>query len=218
MEMAADHRLRSTVLAGAAVAALVVGGWWWRAEAPVSTRPPTAEPSVGPPVSTELERAMARSLAEASPDARVTVRMDAGTGEITEVQGSPGVSIDPATGMLTSVDGAPGELFFEPDPTGGLPVFNQTVWRERARLTPTHGVTRQAAANGSRYLLQYRCTRPGAMFVDVIGAEFAGPTRIRCDGTIAAAEVRTVGPPVVVTLSTGDTETIDAEAQLVALP
>ncbi|SCE89509.1 hypothetical protein GA0070607_2927 [Micromonospora coriariae] len=218
MDAAADDRLRSAALVGVALAALAVGGWWWRAAAPVSTAgsagPSAATPTVGPTVSTALERAMVA----APPDARVTVRLDSETGEVIERQSSSGVSIDPATGMVGTVDGVPGELFSQPDPSGGLPLFKETIWREERELTPGQGVTRQSTDDGSRYLLQYRCTRPGTMVVTSTGAAIAGRPRIDCDGTMASAEVLTGGGRFRVSLSAVGDGPIDVQVQLVALP
>lgn len=205
----ADGRLRSAVLVGVALAALTVGGWWWRAAAPApmagSAGPPTAAPSV----STELERV----IASARPDERVTVRVDSETGDVVDFERRPSL-IDPATGALTGVDGDEGVL----SPGSDLPSFRETVWREDRELTPGQGLTRQASDDGTRYLLQYRCTRPGAMAVTGTGAEIVGPPRVDCDGSVASAEVLPGGGPFRVSLSAVGNQPIDVEAQLVALP
>ncbi|MBM0235584.1 hypothetical protein JNW91_29715 [Micromonospora sp. STR1_7] len=211
----ADDRLRSAVLVGVTLAALAVGGWWWRAAAPAPMAGP-ADPSVGTPtagptVSTALERL----LASAAPDTRVTLRME---GERIVGGGPTGVTIDPETGMVTEIDGAAAGTFYQPDPTGGLPRFGQTTWREQRELAPGEGLIRQSGDDGSRYLLQYRCTRPGTLAVTSTGAEIAGPPRIDCDGATASAEVRPGGGPFRVSLSAVGDQRIDVEAQLVALP
>ncbi|MBM0204525.1 hypothetical protein ACIA47_12240 [Micromonospora sp. NPDC051227] len=214
MDATADDRLRSVVLFGAAVAVLVVGGWWWRAAAPASTAgtavpSAAAVPSVGPSVSTPLERL----LAAEQPDERLTVRMDPNTGEVLRVRSGPLAVIDPATGSITDIEGDPGVLFS----AGDLPPFKETIWREQRALAPGQEVTRQASNHGARYLLQYRCTRPGTMVVTSTGAGIVGRPRIDCDGMIANAEVLPGGGPFQVSLSAVD-RPIDIEAQLVALP
>ncbi|MEU8113657.1 hypothetical protein [Micromonospora sp. NPDC048947] len=214
MDATADDRLRSVVLFGAAVAVLVVGGWWWRAAAPASTAGATvpsavAVPSVGPSVSTRMERL----LAAAEPDERVTVRMNPSTGEVVRVESGSRVVIDPATGSISDIEGDPEVLF----PAGDLPPFRETIWREQRGLAPGQALTRQAGNDGGRYLLQYRCTRPGTMAVTSTGAEIVGQSRIDCDGTIANAEVLPDGGPFRVSFSAVD-RPIDIQAQLVALP
>lgn len=212
--MTSDDRLRSVVLFGAAVAVLVVGAWWWRAAAPASTAgtavpSAAAVPSVGPSVSTPLERL----LAAEEPDERVTVRMDPNTGEVLRVRSGPRLVIDPATGSISDIEGDPRALFS----AGDLPVFQETIWREQRDLAPGQEVTRQAGNHGARYLLQYRCTRPGTMAVTSDEAKINGPARIDCDGTIANAEVLPGAGPFLVSLSAAD-RPIDIQAQLVALP
>ncbi|WP_433313898.1 hypothetical protein ACQP0U_30740 [Micromonospora sp. CA-269861] len=215
MDATSDDRLRSVVLFGAAVAVLVVGGWWWHSAAPASTVgsavSPTAVPSVEPSVSTPLERVLVSVPEE--PDRRVTVRMDPNTGEVIRVRSDSRAVIDPATGSITDIEGDPGVLFH----TGDLPAFQETIWRERRELAPGQGLTRQAGNDGARYLLQYRCTRPGTMAVTSTGAELVGQSRIDCDGTIASAEVLPGSGPFRVSLSAVD-RPIDVQAQLVALP
>ncbi|WP_410814616.1 hypothetical protein [Micromonospora sp. 067-2] len=202
----ADDRLRSAVLVGVTLAVVAVGGWWWWAAAPVPTAgsagPPTAEPSV----STETEGALASGV----PDARVMMRLDDVTGDAVRAV------VDPATGAITDIQGDPSMLF----PAGDLPLFHQTIWREQRELTPGQGVTRQStsANDGARYLLQYRCTRPGTLAVTSTGAEITGPPRIDCDGTIASAEVMPGSGPFRVSLSAIGGQPIDVQAQLVALP
>ncbi|MET8120151.1 hypothetical protein [Micromonospora sp. NPDC005189] len=218
MDATADDRLRSAVLFGAAVAVLAVGGWWWHAAAPASTAAsagPSAAPAVGPSVSTPLDRA----LAAATPDERVTFRVDSETGEAVSVQGSPGASIiDPATGLTMDTLAALGASFQQADPSGELSRFRETIWREQATLSPGASVIRQSADDGGRYLLQYRCTRPGEMLVVVTGARITGPSRIDCDGAVATAELSPISGPIRVSLSTLGDRPVDAEAQLVALP
>ncbi|MEU4336398.1 hypothetical protein AB0F59_17500 [Micromonospora lupini] len=204
---AADDRLRSAVLAGVAVTALAVGGWWWRAAAPEtaagSTGLPTVTPSVGPSVSTALERLLASGV----PEDRVTVRMNPETGEVVEFERRS--AVDPQTGETLGSEDAPGDL----------PVFRETIWREQRELTPGEGVTRQATDDGgAHYVLQYRCTRPGMLAVTSTGAEIAGPPRIDCDGTVATAEVRPGSGPFLVSLSAVGDQPIDVEAQLVSTP
>ncbi|MEW2141269.1 hypothetical protein AB0869_00450 [Micromonospora vinacea] len=218
MDATADDRLRSAVLFGAAVAVLVVGGWWWRAAAPASTAgaavPSAAVPSVGPSVSTPLDRLLVQELAQEEPDERVTVRLDPNTGEVLRVRSGSRVVLDPATGSITDIEGDPAVLF----PAGELPSFQETIWREERELAPGQGLTRQAGNDGGgRYLLQYRCTRPGTMAVTSTGAEIVGQPRIDCDGTVANAEVLPGGGPFRVSLSAVD-RPIDIQAQLVALP
>ncbi|MGQ5259283.1 hypothetical protein ACTWLT_00850 [Micromonospora sp. ZYX-F-536] len=210
MDAAADDRLRSAVLAGVTLAALAVGGWWWRTAAPAPVAGPVGPPTAEPSVSTELERVMATAV----PGERVTVRVDPETGEGFRVQSAPRAMIDPTTGMITDIDGDPGLLFSE----GDLPSFRETIWREQRELVPGQGMTRQSTDDGARYLLQYRCTRPGAMAVTSTGAEIAGPPRIDCDGMIASAEVLPGGGPFRVSLSAVGDRPVDVEAQLVALP
>ncbi|MFI6784110.1 hypothetical protein [Micromonospora sp. NPDC050276] len=213
MDATSDDRLRSLVLFGAAVAVLVVGGWWWHSAAPASTvgaaSSRTAMPSAAQSVSTPLERA----LAGAEPDERVTVRMDSNTGEVLRVRSGPRAVIDPATGSITDIKGDPAVLF----PAGDLPPFQQTIWREERALAPGDEVSRRAGDDGARYLLQYRCTRPGTMVVTSAGAGIVGRSRIDCDGMIANAEVLPGGGPFRVSLSAVD-RPIDIQAQLVALP
>ncbi|MCX5068011.1 hypothetical protein OOJ91_19395 [Micromonospora lupini] len=203
---AGDDRLRSAVLAGVAVAALAVGGWWWRAAAPEtaagSAGPSTATPSAGPSVSTALERLLASEV----PEDRVTVRINPESGEVVEFESRS--AVDPQTGKTLGSEDAPGDL----------PVFRETIWREQRELPPGEGVTRQASADGAHYVLQYRCTRPGALAVTGTGAEIAGPPRIDCDGAVATAEVRPGRGPFLVSLSAVGDEPIDVEAQLVAIP
>ncbi|MCG5441097.1 hypothetical protein NIE79_000029 [Micromonospora sp. NIE79] len=214
MDATADDRLRSVVLFGAAVVVLAVGGWWWRAAAPASTAgaavpSAAAVPSVGPSVSTPMERL----LAAEEPDERLTVRMDPNTGEVLRVQSGPRLVIDPETGSISDIEGDPGALFAP----GDLPVFYHTIWREQRDLAPGQEVTRQAGNDGARYLLQYQCTRPGTLALTTDGAKINGPVRIDCDGTIANAEVLPDAGPFRVSLSAVD-RPIDIQAQLVALP
>ncbi|MFE9192158.1 hypothetical protein ACFYL6_21390 [Micromonospora sp. NPDC007208] len=214
MDATSDDRLRSMVLCGAAVAVLVVGAGWWRAAAPASTAgtavpSAAAVPSVGPSVSTPIER----FILPEEPDERVTVRMDPNTGEVLRVRTGSRVVIDPATGSITDIEGDPAVLF----PSGDLPVFKETIWREERELARGQGLTRQAGDDGARYLLQYRCTRPGTMAVTSTGAEIVGQPRIDCDGTVANAEVLPGSGPFRVSLSAVD-RPIDIQAQLVALP
>ncbi|WP_328651886.1 hypothetical protein OG598_28905 [Micromonospora sp. NBC_00330] len=213
MDATSDDRLRSVVLFGAAAAVLVVGGWWWHSAAPASTAgtgvPSAAVPSVGPSVSTPLERL----LAAEEPDERMTVRMDPNTGEVLRVRTGSHVVLDPATGSITDIEGDPAVLF----PSGDLPSFQRTIWREERELPPGQEVTRQASDDGSRYLLQYRCTRPGTMAVTSDEAKINGQPRIDCDGTVANAEVLAGGGPFRVSLSAVD-RPIVIQAQLVALP
>ncbi|MCF0093498.1 hypothetical protein [Micromonospora sp. MH99] len=206
---AADGRLRSAVLAGVTLAALAVGGWWWRAAAPTPMAGPVGVPSAEPSVSTELERVLARGV----PEGRVTVRVDPETGEAVRVE-SRSPLVDPATGTVVDLGDDQGVL----SPGSDLPSFRMMVWREQRELTPGQEVTRQSADDGSRYLLQYRCTRPGTLAVTGTGAGIAGPPRIDCDGTLASAEVLPGGGPFRVTLSAVGDEPIDVQAQLVALP
>ncbi|MEH1027940.1 hypothetical protein ACWD6L_10575 [Micromonospora profundi] len=213
MDAGADDRLGSAVLAGVAVAALVVGGWWWRATAPEPTAGParpTAEPSAEPSVSTVMERVVASGMA----DGPVRVRIDPETGEVSEAQTRSRVVIDPATGMIVDIDGPPGDSFG----TGDLPLFKETVWRERRELTPGEAVIRQSADNGARHLLQVRCTRLGSLAVKVTGARLAGSPRIDCDGTIATAVVLPDGGRIRVSLVSTAGQPVDVQAQLVTVP
>lgn len=201
----ADDRLRSAVLAGVAVAALAVGGWWWRAAAPETTAGsarPEATPSTGPSVSTALERLVAAGV----PEERVTFRVDPESGEAVEVERRP--AIDPQSSRTLGSEDAPGDL----------PVFLSTIWREQRELAPGEDVTRQASNDGSHYVLQYRCTRPGTLAVAGTGAEIAGPARIDCDGAVATADVLPGNGPFRVSLSAVSDQPIDVEAQLVATP
>ncbi|MGC5378668.1 hypothetical protein ACPXB1_09370 [Micromonospora sp. DT68] len=213
MDSGADDRVRSAVLAGVAVAALVVGGWWWQVTAPEPTAGParpTAEPSVGPSVSTAVERVVASGMS----DGPVRVRIDPETGEVSEVRTRSRVVMDPATGMITDVEGPPGDSFG----TGDLPLFKETVWRERRELTPGEAVTRQSADNGARHLLQVQCTRRGSLAVTVTGARLGGPSRIVCDGTIATAVVVSDGGRIRVSLVSTAGQPVDVQAQLVTVP
>ncbi|MFG3557899.1 hypothetical protein ACGGAQ_26320 [Micromonospora sp. NPDC047557] len=205
MDAATDDRLRSAVLAGVTLAALAVGGWWWRAAAPAPVGVPSAEPSV----STELERFLANGV----PEGRVTLQVNPETGEAVRVEGRPPL-VDPETGTVIDLGDDQGVL----SPGSDLPSFRATIWREQRELTPGQGVTRQSSDDGSRFLLQYRCTRPGTMAVTSTGAEIVGPPRIDCDGTVASAEVLPGGGPFRVSLSAVGDKPIDVEAQLVALP
>ncbi|TNH31025.1 hypothetical protein FHG89_04350 [Micromonospora orduensis] len=171
---------------------------------------PVGPPSDEPSVSTELERA----LVSAAPGERVTVWVDPQTGEAVRVPSGSRVVIDSATGAITDIEGDQGVL----SPGSDLPSFRETVWREDRELTPGQGLTRQAADDGSRYLLQYRCTRPGTMAVTSTGAEIAGPSRIDCDGSVASAEVLPGGGPFRVSLSAVGDQPIVAQAQLIGLP
>ncbi|GGO12547.1 hypothetical protein GCM10011576_21980 [Micromonospora parathelypteridis] len=181
--------------------ALAVGGWWWRAAAPTpaasSARPPAATPIVEPTVSSALERVLASS----GPDASVTLRVNPETGEVIEFERRP-------TSLTLGTGDAPGDL----------PDLEETIWRQQGEIVPGQDVTRQSTDDGARYLLQYRCTRPGTLMVTSTGAEIAGPSHIDCDGTMAAAEVLPAGGPIRVTLSAVGDQPIDAEAQLVAVP
>ncbi|MET8231096.1 hypothetical protein ABZS77_10510 [Micromonospora sp. NPDC005298] len=206
----AEDRLRSAVLVGATLAALAMGGWWWRAAAPAPMAGPVGPPSAGPSVSTELERV----LASAAPGERVTVAVDPQTGEAARVRSGSTVIIDSATGAVTDIEGDAGVF----SPGSDLPSFRETVWREDREIAPGEGVTRQSADDGARYLLQYRCTRPGTMAVTSTGAEIVGPPRIDCDGLVASAEVLPGGGPIRVSLSAVGDRPVDVQAQLVALP
>ncbi|MCG5472251.1 hypothetical protein LADH09A_006290 [Micromonospora sp. LAH09] len=213
MDTTADDRLRSAVLAGAAVAVLAAGGWWWQVAAPTPTArsaaPSETEPSVGPSVSTPLERALFTGV----PGERLTVRVDDG-GEVVSIPDGVRTEIDPETGKIVDIEGDLAAFFFQ----GDLPSFQETIWRERSAVASGQSVVRQAAGDGGRHLLQYRCTRPGTMLVTLSGAGLAGPSQIDCDGKIASAEVLAHGRPFRVSLtSIGDGE-IDVQAQLVALP
>lgn len=139
--------------------------------------------------------------------------MDPKTGAVIRVESRPWAVVDPATGSISDIEGDPAVLF----PAGDLPPFNETIWREERELAPGQGLTRQAGNDGARYLLQYRCTRPGTMAVTSTGAEIVGRPRIDCDGTIATAEVLPGGGPFRVSLTAVD-RPIDIQAQLVALP
>ncbi|MEU8125730.1 hypothetical protein AB0B68_00765 [Micromonospora sp. NPDC049049] len=213
MDVTADDRLRSVVLFGAAAAALVVGGWWWHSAAPSSTPAaavsPTAAPSAERSVSTPLERLIAAE----EPEARITARMDPDTGEVIRVESSPRTVIDLETGSIVDIEGDPALLFR----SGDLPSFNETVWREQREIAAGQEVTRQANDSGARYLLQYRCTRPGTLTLTSTGTEIIGQFRVECDGSIANAEVRPNGGPFRLSLSAGD-RPIDIQAQLVVLP
>ncbi|MGC4852645.1 hypothetical protein ACLQ24_04455 [Micromonospora sp. DT4] len=210
MDAGADDRLRSAVLVGVALAALAVGGWWWRAAAPAPAAGPVSPPVVAPSVSTELER----SLARLAPEERVTVRVDPQTGEAVRVRSDPRVVIDPETGAIADIEDGVGVLV----PGSDLPLFRETIWREQRELAPGEERTRQASDDGARYLLQYRCTRPGTLAVTSTGAAIAGPPRIDCDGTLASAEVLPGGGLFRVSLSAVGDWPIDVQAQLVALP
>ncbi|MFF0468932.1 hypothetical protein ACFYPX_16060 [Micromonospora zamorensis] len=213
MDTTADDRLRSAVLVGAAVAVLAVGGWWWQAAAPASTArsaaPSETAPSTGPSVSTALERALVTGV----PGERLTMRVDE-SGEVVSISDGVRTEIDPETGKIVDIDGNLAAFFFE----GDLPSFQETIWRERAALAPGQSVVRQAPGDSGRHLLQYRCTRPGAMLVSVSGAGLAGPSQIDCDGTVASAEVLAHGRPFRVSLSAAGEREIDIQAQLVLLP
>ncbi|MBQ0903550.1 hypothetical protein [Micromonospora sp. U21] len=212
MDAGPDDRLRSAALVVVAVAALAVGRWWWRAADPAPTVQPAPTPTV------RLDEIGPNGTPSGAPDVRRTVRVDTRTGEIVREGESSTVQIDPETGMNTDVDGPPGEFLYQGDPTDGLPRFSETIWQERATLTPGKSVIRQSTDDGGRYLLQYRCTRPGAMLLVVTGARLTGPSGIDCDGTVSTAEVNPIGGPIRVSLSTAGEEPVDAEAQLVALP
>ncbi|MEU8328329.1 hypothetical protein [Micromonospora sp. NPDC048839] len=210
MDATAEGRLRSAVLFGATAALLVAGGWWWRSAAPAPVaRPPgtAATPVAGPSVSTPLERALVRGIG-------ATARVDGETGAVVRAVDAPRAVLDPASGEIIDIEGDPSWLFFQ----GELPSFRETIWQERAVLVPRQRIVRQAGGGDSRYLLQYRCTRPGTLSVTVIEAESAGPSEIDCDGTITSAEVFSHGRPFRVSLSTGGVREIDIEAQLVGLP
>ncbi|MBM7491304.1 hypothetical protein JOD64_002526 [Micromonospora luteifusca] len=206
MDPTTDDRLRSVVLVGVTVAALVAGGWWWRAAAPTpaasSARPPAATPSVEPTVSS-----LERLLPSTEPDDSVTFRVDPETGEVLEIR-RPTRTFDPQVGATLGTGDAPGDL----------PVFEGTIWRQQGELIPGQDVTRQSTNDGARYLLQYRCTRPGAMMVTSTGAAIAGPSHIDCDGTMATAEVLPAGGPIRVSLTALGDHPIDAEAQLFVMP
>ncbi|SIN24728.1 hypothetical protein [Micromonospora cremea] len=213
MDAGADDRLRSAALVGVALAALAVGGWWWLAAAPA----PTAQPAPTPTV--RLDEIGPNGTPAGAPDVRRTVQVDTRSGEIVREGESSTVRIDPETGMITDVEGTPGDFFYQGDPSGGLPLFKETIWRERSELTPGKSVIRQSAAvDGGRYLLQYRCTRPGAMLLVVTGARLTEPSQIDCDGTVGTAELNAIGGPIRVSLSTAGEEPVDAEAQFVELP
>ncbi|MFG1916472.1 hypothetical protein [Micromonospora sp. NPDC048898] len=208
MDVTAEERLRSAVLFGATVAVLVAGGWWWRSAAPSPVAEPagaTTAPAVGPSVSTPLDRALVRG-------GELTARVD---GEaVVRAVDAPRAVVDPANGKIIDIEGDPSWLFFR----GELPSFRETIWRERTVLVPGQRVVRQAGGGDSRYLLQYRCTRPGNLSVTVFGGELAGPSEIDCDGTITTTEVLPHGRPFRVSLSTVGVREIDVEAQLVGLP
>ncbi|MGC4771586.1 hypothetical protein ACLQ25_21780 [Micromonospora sp. DT44] len=206
MDAGADDRLRSAVLVGAALAALAVGGWWWHATAPA----PGAAPVVGPSVSTELERILASGV----PEDRVAVWVDPQTGESIRMGGDRGRVIELDSDASTDLGADVGVLV----PGSDLPSFRGTIWREQRELAPGEERTRQASDDGSRFLLQYRCTRPGTLAVTSTGAEIVGLPRIDCDGTLASARLLPGGGPFRVSLSAVGDRPIDVEAQLVALP
>lgn len=206
MDAAANDRLRSAVLVGATLAALVLGGWWWRTAAPA----PMAGPSVAPSVSSELERI----LIDGVPDARVTVRVDPETGAGARVGGDRRRVIDPETGEIAEFEADVGVLV----PGSDMPSFRDTIWREQRELAPGEEFTRQASDDGSRYLLQYRCTRPGTLVLASTDAELAGPIRIDCNGALASARVLPGAGWFRVSLSAEGAQSIDVQAQLVALP
>ncbi|MFC0503848.1 hypothetical protein [Micromonospora costi] len=212
MDDDAGARLRGGVLIGAAVLALLAGGWWWQANAPASGPAPVAGAAGGAGSAPGARRAPER------PESVARVVVDAETGEVLRADGLPGVSIDPRTGMVTDVGGAPGELFYRPDPEGGLPRFALTTWRVAETLVPGSPVVRQASDDGGRYLLQYRCVRPGTLRVRVTGAQIDAPSRVDCDGTVTTARVAPTSGPIRVSLSAVGNGPIVAEAQLVALP
>ncbi|MFG1840912.1 hypothetical protein [Micromonospora sp. NPDC049175] len=205
-----DERLRSAVLFGATVAVLVGGGWWWRSAAPSPvTRLPGAAvtPIAGPGVSSSLARVLVRGD-------EVTARVDGETGAVDRAVNVPRAVIDPGSGEILDIEGDPSWLFF----LGGLPSFRETIWREQKTLVPGQRVVRQGGGGDSRYLLQYRCTRPGTLMVTVFDAELDGPSEIDCDGTTTGAQLFSHGRPFRVSLSTVGVREIDVEAQLVGLP
>ncbi|MET8527354.1 hypothetical protein [Micromonospora sp. NPDC005172] len=210
MDAAADDRLRSVVLVGVALAALALGGWWWRAAAPAPVAGPVGPPVVAPSVSTELERIVASGV----PEDRVTVWVDPQTGEAVRLGGDRGRVIELETDASADTGADVGVLV----PGSDLPSFRDTIWREQRELAPGEERTRQASDDGARYLLQYRCTRPGTLAVTSTGAEIVGPPRIDCDGTLASAQVLPGGGPFRVSLSAVGDRPIDVQAQLVALP
>jgi hypothetical protein len=210
MDGVANDRVPSAVLVVVALAALAVGGWWWRAAAPAPVAGRAGPPAVTPSVSSELERL----VAGAAPQERVTIRVDPQRGETVRVGGDPHVVIDRETGAITGLEDGVGVLV----PGSDLPLFRETIWREQRQLMPGEDRTRQASDDGSRYLLQYRCTRPGTLAVTSIGAEIGGPPRIDCDGALASAVVLPVGGPFRVSLSAVGDGPIDVQAQLVVLP
>ncbi|MGW5556280.1 hypothetical protein ACWER9_03525 [Micromonospora sp. NPDC003944] len=212
MDATEDDRLRSVVLFVAAAAVLVVGGWWWRSAAPASTAGTAASPTATPSAERSVGTPLERLILDDEPEERITARMDPATGEVVRVQSSPWAVIDPETGSITDIEGDPEALF----PSGDLPPFHETIWREQRELAPGEGLTRQASNDGARYLLQYRCTRPGTLAVTSTGAEIVGQPRIDCDGAIANAEVLPGSGPFRVSLSAVD-RPVDIEAQLVAL-
>ncbi|MET8349644.1 MULTISPECIES: hypothetical protein [unclassified Micromonospora] len=212
MDAAADDRLRSAALVGVALAALAVGGWWWRAAAPAATAQPAPTPTVRPD-----EIGPGSGTPSGVPDVRRTVQLDSETSVIAREGETSSVWIDPETGRITDLDGPADEFVSQGDPADGLPGFSATIWRERATLTPGKSVIREASGDGGRYLLQYRCTRPGGMLVVVTGARLTGPSRIDCDGALNMADVDAIGGPIRVSLSTAGEEPVDVEAQFVEL-
>ncbi|MEU5937648.1 hypothetical protein ABZ807_00445 [Micromonospora sp. NPDC047548] len=190
-------RLRGGVLAGAALLALVAGGWWWRANAP-ATGPDRAagasRPSPSPDRSPSDPRRALEEALVASPGTTVRVRIDSETGRIIDATGMPG-----------------------DDSEVGLPLFADTLWRERLTLVPGgEPVRRDSIADGARHMVQYRCTGDGELLISIVHAPSTDTSRTTCDGELGSLELPDPEASTRIDLS-AVAGRIEVEAQLVVL-
>ncbi|SCL20899.1 hypothetical protein GA0070616_2134 [Micromonospora nigra] len=235
MDVDVARRARGAVLTVAGLLAVAGGGSWWQANAPVpassvdiATAGLRFVPAV-PRSAVEPDGGPAGGGVPAGPHRSEVWEVDPATGETTRTgfgdeqpdaadgSGVPGAR----SGEVWQVDPRTGEaLLADPlERTLGMARLPNTLWTERAPLTPRNEITRQVRArDGDRLLLEFRCAGRGWLTVRVEGGRTAREQhRVSCDGRVTGAEVVGAGTWVLVGLSS-ETAGVEVEAQLVALP
>jgi hypothetical protein len=140
-----------TALLAGLTVAALAVGGWWWQNSAPALGPTGPSPSPS---------------ASASPD-RTTVRLDPATGQVLG-------SADPEDTVVFHV--GPGEPPIQGD-------AGQELWRERSHLKPTDPpLARQSGASGAqRYLLSVQCAGPGAVAIEISGAQDdPSPPNVRC--------------------------------------
>ena len=207
MDDRADDRLRGGLLAVAALLAVTTGAAWWWANSP-ATGPPGVAVGASPPPRGVVPSRSPETLDEvlaAHPGTAVRVHVDA-DGRVIEA---------------TELPGEAGDL--------ALPGFTDTLWREHLTLTPgEEPVRRESLADGTRHLLQYRCTGPGELLISIVRGPNMDTARTTCGGELGELELPEPmepgdappeQPPLNrVEFSAVGPRPVQVEAQLVAVP